>query len=152
MINDMLIGPAVSDGCKIVHNYIDFLKNELPEQVEDVPSAARIAMYFQHDGARFCYTRPLVQALNDTFHDQWISRGSTINLPPRSRDLTPLHLCLWVWMKNKAYRREADTRDELLAHMPVEQSQDALRRGTRHVLTQVAEHKNVEGGIFENIL
>ena len=31
-------------------NYLDFLQNELPKQLEDVPLATRIAMYFQHDG------------------------------------------------------------------------------------------------------
>jgi len=38
-------------------NYLDFLQNELPNQLEDVPLATRIAMYFQHDGAPSHYTR-----------------------------------------------------------------------------------------------
>ena len=37
-------------------NYLDFLQNELPKQLEDVPLATRIAMYFQHDGAPSHYT------------------------------------------------------------------------------------------------
>jgi hypothetical protein len=32
-------------------NYLGFLQNELPKQLEDVPLATRISMYFQHDGA-----------------------------------------------------------------------------------------------------
>jgi hypothetical protein len=38
------------------HNYLDFLQNELPEQLEDVPLAARFVLYFQHDGAPSHYT------------------------------------------------------------------------------------------------
>jgi hypothetical protein len=59
MIDDMLIGPVILDDHMTGHNYLDFLQNGLPEQVEDVPLAAQIAMYFQHDqhdGAPSHYT------------------------------------------------------------------------------------------------
>jgi hypothetical protein len=49
------------------HNYLDFLKNELPEQLEHLPSATWVAMYFQHDEAPSHYTRLAMQHLNDTF-------------------------------------------------------------------------------------
>jgi len=71
-------------------NYLDFLQNELPKQLEDVPLVTRIAIYFQHDGAPSHYTRHVMQHLNDTFSNRWIGRGSTINWPPRSPNLTPL--------------------------------------------------------------
>jgi hypothetical protein len=83
-------------------NYVEFLQNELPEQLDDVPLAARIA------------TRLLMQYLNDTFLNRWIGRGSTINWPPRSPDVTPFDFCLWGWMKSKVYRRKVDIWDELL--------------------------------------
>jgi len=76
-------------------NYLDFLQNELPKQLEDAPLATRIAMYFQHDGAPSHYTWHVMQHLNSTFPNRWIGRGSTINWPPRSPDLTPLDFCLW---------------------------------------------------------
>ena len=76
-------------------NYLDFLQNELPKQVGDVPLATRIAMYFQRDVTTSHYTRHVMQHLNDTFRNRWICRGSTINWPPRSPDLTPLDFCLW---------------------------------------------------------
>ena len=31
--------------------------------------------------------------------------------------LTPLYLCLWVWMKGEVYKRKVDARDELLARI-----------------------------------
>jgi len=70
-------------------------------------------MYFQHDGAPSHYTRHVMQHLNVTFPKRWIGRGSTINWPPRSPDLTPLDFCLWGLMKCEVYRKKVDTRDEL---------------------------------------
>jgi hypothetical protein len=49
MIDDMLIGPVTLDDCMTGHNYLDFLQNGLPEQLEDVPLATWIAVYFHHD-------------------------------------------------------------------------------------------------------
>jgi len=89
-----------------VLHLLDFLQNELPKQLEDVPLARRIAMYFQHDGAPSHYTRHVMQHLNDTFPNRWIRRGSTINWPPRSPDLTPLDFCLWGLMKSEVYRKK----------------------------------------------
>jgi hypothetical protein len=112
-----VIGPVILDDSTIGHNYLDFLENGLPEQVEVVFLATRIAMYFQHDGVPSHSTQPVMQRLNDTFPNRWIGRGSTINWPPRSPDLTPLHFCLCGWMKSKLYRRKVVTRDELPDHI-----------------------------------
>ena len=79
MIDDMLIGPIILDNHITGQNYLDFLQNELPKQLEDIPLATRIAMYFQHDRAPSHYTRHVMQHLKDTFPNRWISRGSTIN-------------------------------------------------------------------------
>jgi hypothetical protein len=157
MIDVVLIGPAILDDRMTGPKHLDFLQNALPEQLEDVPLATRIAMYVQHDAAPSHYIRLVTQHLNGTFPTRWIGRGSTINWPPRSPDLTPLDFCLWDWMKSKVYRRKVDTRDELLDHIMdvtarIKQSQDALRREKRHVLTRVAKCTDVDGGIFENVL
>ena len=120
--------------------------------------AARIAMYFQHDGAPSHYSRHVVQHLNDTFPNMWIGRGSTVNWPPRSPDLTPLDFCLWGWMKSEVYRKKkVDARAELLVNILdvityIKECQDALRRTTRHVLTRFAKCTDVDGGIFEHLL
>ena len=140
MIDDTLIGPVILDDLITGQNYLDFLQNELPKQLQDVPLATRIAMYFQHDGASSHYTRHVMQHLNDTFPNRWIGRGSTINWPPRSPDLTPLDFCLWGWMKSEVYRKKVDTRDELLVNILdvitcIKERPDVLRRTTRHVLT-----------------
>ena len=157
MIDDILIGPVTLDDRMTGQNYLDFLQNELPKQLEDVPLATRIAMYFQHDGAPSHYTRHVMKHLNDIFPNTWIGRGSTINWPPRSPDLTPLEFCLWGLMKSEVCRKKVDTRDEQLVNILdviacIKERQDALRRTTRHVSTRVAKCIDVDGGIFEHLL
>jgi hypothetical protein len=55
MTDVMLFGPVILDDRMTGHDYLDFLRNALPE-LEDVPLATWIAMYFQHDGALSHYT------------------------------------------------------------------------------------------------
>jgi len=89
MIDDMMIGPIILDECMTGQDYLDFLQNGLPEQLEDVPLDTWIAMYYQDDTAPSPYTRLVWQHLNDTAYNRWIGRSSTINWPPRSPDLMP---------------------------------------------------------------
>jgi len=42
MIDDMLIGPDILDDRVTEKNYLDFLQNELPQQLDDIPLATRI--------------------------------------------------------------------------------------------------------------
>ena len=138
-------------------NYLDFLQNELPKQLEDVPLATRIAMYFQHDGDTSHYTRHVMQHLNDIFPNWWIGRGNTIKWPPRSPELTKLDFCLWGLMESEVYIKKVDTRDELLVNILdvtacIKERQDALRRTTRRVFIRVAKCIDVDGGIFEHLL
>ena len=136
MIDDMLIGPIILDNHMTRQNYLDMLQNELPEQLQDVPLATWIAMYFQHDGALLNYTQHVMQHLNDTFPNRWIGHGSTINWPLRSPDF-----CLWGLMKSEVYqKKKGNTRDELLVNILdviacIKERQDALRGTTRHVFT-----------------
>jgi hypothetical protein len=55
MIDGMLIDPVILDYHMTEHNYLDFLQNGLPEQLEDIPLTTQISMCFQHDGAHSHY-------------------------------------------------------------------------------------------------
>ena len=51
-----------------------------------------------------------------------------------------LEFCLWRWMKGETYKRNVDTRDELLAGIldataSIEKRDDELRRTTSHLRT-----------------
>jgi hypothetical protein len=149
----LLIGPIILEVHMRGQNYPEFLQNELPE-LEDVPLATRIAMYFQHDGAPPHHTR-YVMHLNDTFPNRCIGRGSTINWPPRSPDLIPLDFCSWGWTKSEVYRRIVDAWDKLLDRIMdarIKERQDELRWATCHVLTRVVKGIDVDSGTLENLL
>ena len=68
--------------------------------------------------------------------------------------LTALDVCLWGWMKGEVYRRQVDTRDDLVARIldavaSIKEREDQLRRTTRDFCTQVAKCFEVDGGIFK---
>jgi hypothetical protein len=70
-----------------------------------------------------------------------------------SPDLTPVHFCLWGWMKSEVYKKKVDTRDELLASIlyaaaRIKKREDQLRRTTLDLCTRVAKCTEVDGGIL----
>ena len=114
VMDNQLIGPAMLPNRRTGRAYVDFLQNELPLLLEEVPLVKRMCMVFQHDGAPAHYSRLVTHHLNLTFPEQWIGRGGHVQWPPTSPDLTPLDFCLWGWMKSEVYKEEVNTRDELV--------------------------------------
>ena len=90
VIDSQLIGPAVLPNCLIGRAYVDFLKNELPLLLKEVPLAKRMRMVFQHDGAPVHYSHLVTHHLSITFLESWIGHSGYVQLSPRSPDLTPL--------------------------------------------------------------
>jgi hypothetical protein len=72
-------------------------------------------------------------------------------------DLTLSCFCLWCWMKIDVYKRNLDTRDELLARIlgaaaRIKKREDQVRRTTRDLRTRVAKcNTEVGGGILEHL-
>jgi hypothetical protein len=78
----LLIGPVNLENRMAGQNYLELLQNELPEQLEDVPLATRIAMYFQHDGTEPLLILPDLRCNNSMtlfLIDGSVVAGSTIN-------------------------------------------------------------------------
>ena len=75
VIDNQLIGPAVLTNRLTGRAYVDFLKNELPLLLEEVPLAKRMRKVFQHDGAPAHYSRLVTRHLNLTFPERWIGSG-----------------------------------------------------------------------------
>jgi hypothetical protein len=61
----MLIGPIILDDHMTRQNCLGFLQYGLPEQLEDIPFATRIAMYYQHDRTPTHYMRLVMQHLSE---------------------------------------------------------------------------------------
>jgi hypothetical protein len=74
-----------------------------------------------------------------------------------SADLTVSDFCLWRWKKSEVYKRQVDSRHELLARIldaaaRLKKPEDQLRQTTRNLRTRVAMCTEVDGGIFEHLL
>lgn len=88
--NDQIIGPYFIDGNLNGEKYNNFLNEALPELLENIPLINRLDMWYQHDGCPTHFTRIVRDTLNNKFPEKWIGRGSRVNWPARSPDLTPL--------------------------------------------------------------
>ena len=86
---------------KMLGNYIIFIRDILPEMLENVPLQVRQRLWFQHDGAPAHFSLDVREYLNNVFPNPWSGRGGPVQWPPRSPDLTPMDFFIWgrwsVW-------------------------------------------------------
>lgn len=103
ILGNYLIGPYILPNRLNSPIYHAFLRDILPELMEDIPLEVRRNMWFQHDGAPPHFSNNVRDFLNDTYGRRWIGRGGPVNWPPRSPDLTPLDFFVWGHMKTLVY-------------------------------------------------
>jgi len=98
---------------------VEFIENELPNLLEDVPLRDQETMMFQHDEAAAHYRRQVREILNARFPDRWIGRGGPIVWPARSPDLNVLDYFVWGYIKalveHTRDRNENETREAIIA-------------------------------------
>ncbi|PZC80768.1 hypothetical protein B5X24_HaOG213992 [Helicoverpa armigera] len=99
-----LIGPHFLPDNLNGEDYENFLRNDLPELLEDLPlSLNDNNMWYQHDGCPAHYRRSVREWLDTNYPNKWIGRGGPIPWPARSPDLTPMDFYLWGHMKCLVY-------------------------------------------------
>lgn len=104
LIGGKLIGPYFYDGTLNGRRYLNFLTNELPGLLDDVPLDTREHMFFQQDGAPAHNAIIVRQKLNQIFQNRWIGTYGVVPWPARSPDLTPLDFFLWGHLKTVVYK------------------------------------------------
>lgn len=114
IIDNTLIGPKVLPPRLNSQNYLEFLREVMPEILEEVPLAVRNHFFYQQDGAPAHYGLIVRDWLHTNFPQRWIGRAGPIAWPPRSPDLTPLDFFLWGYMKDFVYSVQINTRERLL--------------------------------------
>ena len=135
--------------------YLDFLENQLPRLLEEVPLHLRTQMIFQHDGAPPHYSRRVRDFLNIQYPDRWIGRGGPITWPPRSPDLNILDFFVWGYVKSLVEycrdNREDQVREAIVAAFNTI-TPDMAHRATHNVVSR-AELCIQEGGRhFEQLM
>ncbi|XP_050306139.1 uncharacterized protein LOC126743197 [Anthonomus grandis grandis] len=94
--------------------YLNFLSNELPPPLEEVPLAIRRDRFYQHDGCPSHFARDVRQFLDLTYPARWIGRGSVFPWPPRSPDLTVLDFYLWGRIKHLVFATRPTTSENMV--------------------------------------
>jgi hypothetical protein len=124
MVGKYLIGPYFFQGNLTAQIYLQFLQNELPVLLEEVPLQVRRNLWLQQDGAPAHNARIVQNYLEEGFGDRWIGTNGPVRWPPKSPDLTPLDFFLWGTLKNRVYEQR---------HMNIEELKDNITRACDHV-------------------
>lgn len=103
LIGSKLLGPFFYEGTLNGNRYYNFLLNELPIMLDDIPLALRSNIIFQHDGAPAHNAHIVRDYLNAQFPNRWLGTYGPIEWPPRSPDITPLDFFLWGHLKTIVY-------------------------------------------------
>jgi len=152
-IGDHLIGPYIFPQRLTGDIYANFLQDELPALLENVPLQTRRQMYYQHDVAPPHFSQVVRQYLYRNFPNRWIGHGGTQNWPPRSPVLNPLDYHVWGYMKAMVYAHKVNTREELLQRILSTarsiNNAAVLRKITSSLVTRVRKCIQADGGRFE---
>ena len=108
--------------------------------------------YFQQDSATAHTAHNSLQDIEAVFDDRVISKGLW---PPRSPDLTLCDFYLWGTLKNKDYRNNPHTMDELKNNITTEMrniTQQELMRVNDNFIRRCQECLNAEGHHFQHRL
>ena len=108
--------------------------------------------YFQQDSATAHTAADSLDAIREVFDDRIISRGLW---PSRSPDLTVCDYYLWGTLKNRVYRNNPHSIDELKDNIRAELgriTEEELLRVNQNFIKRCQECVNVGGHHFEQLL
>lgn len=156
IIGDYLIGPMFLPDRLNGQNYRNFLENDLPTLLDDVPLETRRDLWFMHDGAPAHFSHVARDYLNNTFPNRWIGRGGPIAWPPRSPDCTPIDFFLWGYLKQLVYSTPIRTLEELRDRIHhsfrvVRETPGILERVRQSMIRRCQACIAADGGHFEHM-
>lgn len=153
VLKDRLIGPYFFDGNMNGENFLEFLNNQLSEEIDEIPLAERENLHFQLDGCSVHNSRIVKQWLNDQFRNRWIGRGSDlIEWPPRSPDLTILDFFLWGILTQKVYKIRQRNRAELIQRIRqacAEITPQQIKNAVKNIRKRYDKCIELNGGLVE---
>lgn len=157
VIGNFLIGPFELPSNLNNQLYLNFLQQNLPGLLEEVPLYLRRDMWFLHDGAPPHFSRPVRAYLDAVFPNHWIGRGSVFAWPPRSPDFNPLDFCIWSLLKDIVYKEPIGSREELwqriqIAANEVRDNPNMFFQIRNSLRKRCEKCISVNGGHFEQLL
>jgi hypothetical protein len=140
-LRDSIVGPFEFPARLNAQHYINFLEQDLPELLENVP--------LQH------FSRQVRQILARRYPNSWIDRGGPVNWTARSPDLTPLDYFLWGHLKNYIYREPVNNLEELndrIHEALATVAPNMIRLARENLIKRARLCLHMEGGHFEHLL
>ena len=95
IIGNNLVGHYLVPTCLTGDMYEVFMRQVLPELLDDAPSCIGRLMWFHQDGAPAHTSRNVRQYLDHTFPNRWRGRFELVSWLARSQDLTFSDFYLW---------------------------------------------------------
>lgn len=157
IIGNKIIGPYLLPNRLSGPIYLTFLRETLPELLEELPVETRVRMWLQHDGAPAHFSNIVRGFLNANYRRRWIGRGGPVSWPPRSPDLNPLDFFLWGRMKTLVYETPVENEMDLVARIEAAAAaiQEELRGVNllrRSLMSRFELCVRVQGGHIEHLL
>lgn len=157
IIDEHLIGPVFLPQRLNGQTYTDFLQNELPQLLENLPPDLRAQMWFMHDGAPPHFSIIARQHLQNVYGNRWIGRGGPVPWPPRSPDLNPLDFYLWGHLKQLVYSRPIPNVDVLRQRIQegfetIRNNPRILQRVRGNLIKRLRACRDANGNNFEHFL
>jgi len=135
--------------------YADFLVNNLPLLLEDVPHHTRKTLIFQPDEAPAHYSRRVREILDEYFPDRWIGRNGSILWPPQLPDLNVLDYFVWGHIKALVEHRRENPENEVREAIGAAFNNitpNMVRRATQQIVRRVELCLEARGKHFEQLL
>jgi len=96
IMESQILSPVVLPDILTGQTYVDFLRENLPKFLEEVPLLERNKIVFQQDDAGPHSARIVTNYLNEQFPGHWMGRYGPIRWPVRSPDLNPLDFFMGI--------------------------------------------------------
>jgi len=155
IVGKKLIDPYFIDDTLNGEKYRNFLVEQLPLILEELPLSERMTLWYQHDGCPAHHSLIAREILDRKFNGRWIGRGGPVNWPARSPDLTAPDFFLWGYLKEIVYRDVPTTRDDMINQIRNacrQIDEDLLLRVCRSFLGRIQRCIEAEGHHFEHLL
>lgn len=157
VLGDSLVGPYILPNRLTSPIYLAFIRDILPELLEDIALQDRLNMtWFQHDGAPAHFGEHVRDHLNTTYGRNWIGRGGPTPWPARSPDLTPLDFYVWGHMKTLVYSTPVTDEQDLVARIVAAaallQERNEFRAVRQSLSNRFTLCNQMRGGHFEHRL
>ncbi|GBP12801.1 hypothetical protein EVAR_6125_1 [Eumeta japonica] len=119
ILNGQIIGPFELEETLNAERYLRFLQNDLPVLLENISPELIQTMWLQNDGCPAHYALRVREHLHNVYPGRWIGRLGPILWPPRSPDLNPLDFFYWGCLKEKVYKTDVTSIEQLRTRIEI---------------------------------